>query len=144
VAVTRTTLVDELADTSRALAARGLTIVEGDTRKAREDVNRAAGEAGASLTYRAKGTIAAARVHVFFPGAIGDPMFETSPDGFAWTAVAAVRHDASEGAGDYGYYKTLRYDVPAGRGMSFVRVTLTAPTEIGRVEIEADPLGARK
>jgi hypothetical protein len=144
VAVTRTTLVDELADTSRALAARGLTIVEGDTRKAREDVNRAAGEAGASLTYRARGTIAAARVHVFFPGAIGDPMFETSPDGFAWTAVAAVRHDASEGAGDYGYYKTLRYDVPAGRGMSFVRVTLTAPTEIGRVEIEAEPLGARK
>jgi hypothetical protein len=141
VAVVRLTIVDELADTTRAFAVKGLRLVGDDTRKAKEDLSRAKGEAGASVTYRAAGTIAAARVQAFFPTEVTDPRFETSIDGFTWTPAAAVRHDFSKGAGDYGYYKALRYEVAGGAAQVFLRITLAGPAEIGRVELDTVPPG---
>ena len=52
--------------------------------------------------------------------------------------VSARRHDYSKGAGDYGYFKAVGYDVPIGPGQLFVRITLAGPTEIGRVELDSE------
>jgi hypothetical protein len=130
------TVVDELADFSRTFAHAGLRAITTDTRKAKEDLNRAGGEQGATLTYRTAGPLAAARVQAFFPAEIADPAFETSSDGFTWIAATASRHDFSKGAGDYGYYKAIGYEIAVAPGQAFLRLTLATRTEIGRVELD--------
>jgi hypothetical protein len=144
VAAALTTIVDELGDMTRTFAVHGLRIVSDNTRKAREDLGRAAGGAGASLTYRVAGTLAAARVRAYFPGQVSDPRFETSVDGFTWRPATVARQDHSKGAGDYGYYKALRYDVAAGPGQVLLRITLGGPAEIGRVELDTAPPGSSR
>jgi mannan endo-1,4-beta-mannosidase len=144
VAVTRLVTVDELSDFTKTFARSGaLTLVSTSTRKAKEDMHRAAGDAGATLVYRAHGPLAAARLRAFFSAEAADPTFETSADGFSWTRADATRRDFSKGAGDYGYYKALSYAIAAPHGATFLRVTLTGPTEVGRVELEIAPDGTR-
>ena len=52
-----------------------------DTRKAKEDAQRAAGNAGDALIYRLPTAIKGFRVFVFFPEDVADPKFSISADG---------------------------------------------------------------
>jgi mannan endo-1,4-beta-mannosidase len=137
VTVTHATLVDELADFSKTDARQGsLTISLHDSRKAKEDVARAAGSAGDALVYKLPTAIEGFRVFTFFPGEVADLKFSVSDDGQTYRDVSAGRTDYFSGAGDYNYWKPVLYHAEnAGGAGKFLKIELTGATQIGRVEI---------
>jgi hypothetical protein len=137
VTVTHATLVDELADFSKTYARQGgLAISMHDSRKAKEDVARAAGSAGDALVYKLTASIDGFRVFTFFPGEVADLKFSVSDDGQTYREVPAGRSDYFSGAGDYNYWKPVLYHADNIGGLGkFLRIELTGETQIGRVEI---------
>ena len=137
VAVTHATLVDELADFSKTQARQGGVVISlHDSRKAKEDVARAAGSAGDALVYKLPTAIEGFRVFTFFPGAVADLKFSVSDDGQTYREIPASRTDYFSGAGDYNYWKPVLYHAEDVSGQEkFLKIELTGEAQIGRVEI---------
>ena len=107
-----------------------------DCRKVKEDAHRAAGMAGDNLVYQLPMAVEGFRVFAFFPGDIADLKFAVSTDGQEYHDVAAGKKVYFTGAGDYGYWKPVLYQLRGiGSRGRFLRIELTGKTQIGRVEI---------
>ncbi len=137
VTVTHDTLVDDLADFSKIFAREGnLEIKTRDCRKAKEDVDRAAGKAGDALIYKLPTSIESFRVFAFFPGEVADLKFSISDDGRTYHDLSADRNEYFSGAGDYDYWKPVLYHAGNVSGAGkFLKIEMTGETQIGRVEI---------
>jgi len=137
VKVKRATFVDELADLKQVNAVEGnVEIKMRDTRKAKEDAQRAAGNAGDALIYQLPTAIKGFRVFVFFPQDVADPKFSISADGRNYHDLKAGRQDYFQGPGDYNYWRPVLYHAEQlGGDGKFLRIELTGETQIGRVEI---------
>jgi hypothetical protein len=137
VAVTHATLVDELADFSKTSAHSGtLRLETHDSRKAKEDATRAAGNAGDSLTYQLPAAIEGFRVFVFFPNDVANLEFSISSDGQNFKTIKADRQDHLVGVNDYGYWKPAIFYLDNLKGDAAVlKIGLTGETQIARVEI---------
>jgi mannan endo-1,4-beta-mannosidase len=131
------TLVDNLADFSKVQARQGNWEIKArDSRKAKEDVNRAAGSAGEALVYKLPTAIEGFRVFTFFSGTVADPKFSISDDGRTYRDVPAGRTGYFAGAGDYAYWQPVLYHAENTNGSGkFLKIELTGQTQIGRVEI---------
>jgi hypothetical protein len=138
VTATLATLVDELADFSKVHAKQGeLEIKSRDCRQAAEDAHRAGGKAGSALSYWLPGEIPGFKVFAFFPGEVADFKFSVSPDGQTFTEVPAKKQAYFKGAGDYGYWKPVLYEVSsAPAGSRFLKIEFTGEAQISRVEIQ--------
>jgi len=138
VKVTHATLVDELRDFSLIHARTGvLEIQTRDCRKAKEDAHRLAGQAGSEISYRLPAPIRSCRLDAFFPGDVADFRFLVSTDGQKnYTVVPATRQPYFSGAGDYGYWKPVRYEcrVPDKKSR-FLMIQFQGEAQIGRLEI---------
>jgi hypothetical protein len=132
------TRVDELADFARTHSRSGSWEIKSrDCRAAMEDAHRAAGTTGDTLVYQVPKPLQAAAVWVFFPKALTDPRFSVSADGLRYRNVPAARQDFPHGAGDYGYWRRAIYRVAGtGREDRWLRIELTAETQISRVEMQ--------
>ena len=137
VLVTHATLVDELADFSKVHAKQGeLEIKSRDCRQAAEDAPRAGGKPGSELTYRVPGEVKEFKVFAFFPREVADLKFSVSADGRAFKEVPAKKQGYFKGAGDYGYWKPVLYEVLAAPGGSrFLKIEFTGEAQVSRVEI---------
>jgi len=137
VEVTYATLVDELADFTKTSAHSGaMTIQTHDSRNAREDATRAAGNAGDTLIYQLPTAIESFCVFAFFPKDVADLKFFVSTDGKIYHEMKAGRQDYFQGAGDYNYWKPVLFQAThPGSDKKFLKIELTGETQIGRVEI---------
>ena len=135
--VKRATFVDELADLKKVSVVQGnLEIKTRDTRKAKEDAQRAAGNAGDALIYQLPTAIKGFRVFVFFPQDNADPKFAISADGRNYHDLKAGQQDYYQGPGDYNYWRPVLYHAEQlGGDGKFLKIELTGETQIGRVEI---------
>lgn len=141
VKVTTETLVDELADFSKVHRVVGtISLQTRDTRKAKEDANRAAGIRGDALVYSLPGAVRGFRVYALFPGAVSDLKFSVSKDGMVFRRVDATSESYSQGAGDYNYWSPVLYRGDGIDGAEkYFMVELTGSAQIGRVEITHEP-----
>jgi hypothetical protein len=141
VKVPQVTFVDELADLKKTSAVQGnLAITMRDSRKAKEDAQRAAGNAGDALTYELPNSVEGFRVFAFFPKDVADLKFSISADGRNVQEVKASKEIYFDGAGDYGYWKPVLYHAEKiEAGGTFLKIELTGETQIGRVEIVHAP-----
>jgi len=136
VRVKNATLVDELADFSRAQDHQGnWRIATHDCRSAKEDASRAAGQAGNTLTYQLPNAVNGFQVSAFFPQEESDIKFSVSDDGQTFQPVAADKVNYFTAAGDYGYWKPVLFHAENVSGGKFLRLELTSDAQIGRVEI---------
>jgi hypothetical protein len=137
VKVAQVTFVDQLADLKKAGAVQGaLTTTLRDSRKAKEDAQRAAGSAGDALIYRLPNRVEGFRVFAFFPSDVADLKFSISADGKNFRDVTAAKENYYAGAGDYDYWKPVLYHAEkTGVNGKFLKIELTGETQIGRVEI---------
>jgi len=137
VAVTHTTLVDELADFSKVHARQGeIGITTRNDRKAKEDAHRAAGNAGDALIYELPTSIEGFRVFTFFPHNVADLKCSISDDGQTYQDIPAGKDVYFSGAGDYGFWEPVLYHAGnIGGDAKFLKIELTGETQIGRVEI---------
>jgi hypothetical protein len=141
VKVALATLVDELADFTRTSAHQGTIRLEThDSRQAKEDATRAAGNAGDSMTYQLPTAIEGFRVFAFFPNDVADLEFSISPDGQNFQALKADKQEYFQGAGDYGYWKSAIFHAEHIKDdAKFLKIGLMGETQIGRVEIIHEP-----
>jgi hypothetical protein len=139
--VATATFVDELADLKKTGGVQGnLTIAVRDSRKAKEDAQRAAGNAGDALVYQLPNPVEGFRVFAFFPNDVADLQFSISADGQNFQEVKAGKEDYYAGAGDYDYWKPVLYHAERiGTVGEFLKIELTGATQIGRVEIVHAP-----
>ena len=135
--VTCAALVDELADFSKVHAKQGeLEIKSHDCRQVAEDAHRAGGKAGSALIYQVPGDLQSFAVSAFFPGDVADFKFSVSPDGQSYTEVLATKRGYFKGAGDYGYWKPVLYDVARSpAGSRFLRIEFTGEAQVSKVYI---------
>jgi hypothetical protein len=135
--VTQATLVDELADLKKVNTVQGkVEIKTRDSRKAKEDAQRAAGNAGDALIYQLPTAIKGFRVFVFFPEFVADPKFAISADGRNYHDVKAGEQEYFQGPGDYNYWRPVLYHAEySGGDGKFLKIELTGETQVGRVEI---------
>jgi hypothetical protein len=135
--VTQATFVDEMADLKKTSAVQGnITIKINDSRKAKEDAQRAAGNAGDALVYQLPASVEGFRVFAFFPTNVADMKFSLSTDGQNFQEVKAGSNIYFAGAGDYNYWKPALYHAEKiTAGGTFLKIELTGATQIGRVEI---------
>jgi hypothetical protein len=137
VKVTHATFVDELADLKKVSAVQGkMEIKMRDSRKAKEDAQRAAGNSGDTLTYQLPTAIRSFRVFVFFPQDVADLKLAISDDGRNYRDLKADKQDYFQGAGDYNYWEPVLYHAEhLGGDGKFLKIEMTGETQIGRVEI---------
>src|SRR5262245_58273554 len=146
-------MVDELADLTRVYQQQGkLEIQTRDCRKAKEDAHRVAGKSGDALIYRLPGEIGIVEVFAFFPRDVADLKFSFSSDGRSYVDITALRDSYFHGAGDYDYWKPVRYLAVRSQswgpssvtGADYLKIELTGETQIGRVEIGTSQLRVRR
>jgi hypothetical protein len=137
VKIAQATLVDELADLKKAAVVQGnLVIKMNDSRKGKEDAQRAAGNAGDALTYQLPAAIKGFRVFAYFPNDVTGLKFSISADGQTFHEVKAAGENYYAGAGDYNYWKPVLYQSEKiGGAAKFLKIELTGETQVGRVEI---------
>ena len=130
------TLVDELADFSKTKAQQGgWQIANRDCRVVREDVYRAAGVSGDSLTYQLPADVTSVRAFAYFPKTVNAVKFYLSADGESFHEVAVQTEPDFHGEGDYGYWKPVLFHAENLSGGKFFKIELTGETQIGRIEI---------
>lgn len=136
VRVKESTLVDELSDFAKLQSKTGdWKIATHDSRSAKEDAARAAGAAGATLTYQLPTAITSFRVSVFFPGAENDLHFSVRDSDGIFRAFTVQKESYFHGAGEYGYWKPILFHAEKLSGGTVLKIELTGETQIGRVEI---------
>jgi hypothetical protein len=137
VKVSHATLVDELADLKKVRSVQGsVAIKTNESRLAKEDAHRAAGNAGDSLTYQLPAPVRGFRVFAFFPHDVTDLKISISADGHNFQAAKADKNEYFLGEKDYHYWKPVLYhaDHVGGTG-KFLKIEMAGETQIGRVEI---------
>jgi hypothetical protein len=118
-----------------------LTIQVIDSRKAKEDARRMAGNAGDALIYQIPNPVAGFRVFAFFPKAVADLKLSISTDGKTFQDVKAAADNYHAGAGDYDYWQPVLFHAEKiGTAGKFLKIELTGETQIGRVEISHAPV----
>ncbi|HWP41730.1 MAG TPA: hypothetical protein VNO14_00745 [Blastocatellia bacterium] len=131
-------IVDEMRDMSRIFASGGSLAIESrEPRKAKEDIHRLRGSKGDWLVYRTLNPLRSATVRGFFEREVADFEFLVSADGVDFTPVQAARRDHFKGAGDYGYWKPVTFeiaDLPSGR--YFLKLVFNTDAQISNVEVE--------
>jgi hypothetical protein len=136
VTVHHLTLVDEMGDFSLMHRREGVRLETGDTRRAKEDVDRVVGSEGASIVYRTPQPVRTCQVYAFFPKRVTDLRFSLSSDGRAFQETAARRRDFFSGEGEYGYFKPVLYTIkPRSADSRFIRIEFGGETQISRVKI---------
>jgi hypothetical protein len=129
-------LVDEMRDFSLMHQHTGITLETGNTRKAKEDMDRVKGDRGASIVYETLQPIRTCKVYAFFPKEVKPFRFDLSSNGRTYAQVPAARRDYFSGGGEYGYFKPVSFEVaPNGRDSRFIKIEFAAQAEISRVEI---------
>jgi len=140
VTVTQVTRVDELSDLENADVHGNLTIKTDNSRKAKEDAERAAGNAGDALTYALPNLVKGFRVFAYFPTNVADLKFSISKDGKNFQEVKTLRENYYAGSGDYDYWKPVLYHAEnIGAAGYYLKIELAGETQIGRVEIIRAP-----
>jgi hypothetical protein len=73
----------------------------------------------------------------FFPGEAVDFRFLVSSDGQNYSPVPAPQQAFFSGAGDYGYWKAMRYACqPSERNARFLKIEFQTEAQISRGEID--------
>lgn len=134
VMVKHLTLVDEMRDFSLVAQHTAVTPETGQTRNAKEDMDRMKGGSGASLIYELPATIQTCIVYAFLPKELADFRFQVSSDGQTWQTIEARRKDFFSGEGQYEYFKPVRYRADTRQGQ-FIKITFTGEAQISRIEI---------
>jgi len=130
------TLVDEMKNFDLMRTHSGVALETGNTRQAKEDLDRVAGNGRASIVYETPEAMGTCRVCAFFPGAVADLHFYASSDGQRYRKVPAQRHDYFGGEGEYGYFKPVMFEAALDRIEGrFLKIEFTGLTQISRVEI---------
>jgi hypothetical protein len=137
VLVKHATLVDEMMDFSRVAERHGtLEIKSRDCRQAKEDAHRLAGQSGSVVVYHVAEPIQTVKLDAFFPTAVADFRLAVSEDGRNYASLSAERTVYDSGAGDYGYWKSARFQARvASSGARFLKVEFAAEAQIFRLEI---------
>jgi hypothetical protein len=114
-----------------------LEIKNRDTRKAKEDMHRLAGQAGSALVYKLDGSVLSFRLDAFFIKEVKDFAFSVSADGKEFSPVKAQSQTIFAGEGDYGYWQPVRFtgEVPKA-GAHYLKIEFAAPAQISRTEIK--------
>jgi mannan endo-1,4-beta-mannosidase len=128
VSVTTQMLVDECGNLKSLSASEGgVTVRDSNARLTKEDAERFALPAGASITYRVDGPIRGWRVYGFAPNDDLEIAVTASSDGHSFQPLAAERRSYSSGRGDYGYLAPVLYK---GNGLTakaeYLRITVPA------------------
>ncbi len=139
VAVRNRTIIDDMQNFNRAYRYNGKFSLETlDSRKAKEDAHRIACTAGSSITYQLAGQLQVCQVDAFFPDQVTDLRFSVSEKGSEFKTVPANKLTFFGGAGDYDYWKPVRFEATPGPEPSSARllkIEFTGPVQIGRVAI---------
>ena len=140
VKVTAATLLDEMMDFSQMFARQGaLEFQSRDTRKAKEDMHRLAGQPGSALVYKLDGSLQAFRLDAFFMKEVKDFAFSISADGKEFRPVQAQRQIYFSGEGDYGYWQPVRYSCNLQQpGALYLKIEFAVAAQISRAEIKFD------
>lgn len=132
----RKTLVDEMKDSSNIARHNNISLQTGDTRKAKEDMDRIKGTPGSFVIYELPDTVVSVKVFSFFPNRVSDFKFAVSADNGEFEPVKLMRRDFFKGEGEYGYWKPVLYQGRlASDGGRFLRIEFAAEAQISRVEI---------
>lgn len=137
ISVTYRTLVDELGDLKKADEIQGHIVIKtNQSRSAKEDAHRAAGNSGDALIYRLPTSVQGFRVFAFFPNDVTDLKFSVSADGQNYHEVKAGKNEYVQNDRDYHYWKPVLYHAETlGQDGKFLKIDMTGETQIGRVEI---------
>ena len=130
------TLVDEMRDFSLMHEQSGVALETGNTRNAKEDMDRVKADSGASIVYQTPRPVDVCRVYAFVSQDTASLEFQRSSDGRTYTEAPAQRHDYFSGEGEYGYFEPVLFEVHAtGSDRRFLRIVFTGPVQISRVEL---------
>jgi len=130
------TLVDEVRDFSRMHVHEDVALETGNTRNAKEDMDRVKGQHGASIVYETAQAIGTCKAFAFLSKDEASLSFQQSADGRTWTQAPAQRHDYFSGEGEYGYFKPVLYKVqPKGAESRFIKIDFGGEVQISRVEM---------
>lgn len=133
-------VVDEMADDTHWHRRAGtLEFRRREARKAKEDIHRLAGEQGSTIVYRLPGTLRSCTIEAFLPQAGTDVRFAVSADDQAYVDLEPTRQAYFVGAGDYGYWTPVRYQVTSAVGRArYLRLEFGGRAEVARIEIQSD------
>ncbi|MBN2024403.1 MAG: cellulase family glycosylhydrolase [Pirellulales bacterium] len=142
VKVAHRSIVDELCDGALLHSKQGSpSFVSADARKAKEDVHRLAMRPGDAVDYKTDGPLVGATVWAFYPRDVRDVRLLVSSDGERFAVVTPERDAYYGGAGEYGYYKPVRYRLaklpPDAR---YLRIEPASRVELARVELRHGPV----
>lgn len=139
ISVRNRTIVDDMTDPLKLYEYKGtVTVQTHDCRKAKEDAHRLAGSAGCALIYNLPGALERCRLDAFFPGAVADFRVSLSANGVEYFPLPLESTPFFAGAGDYDYWKNVRYEtksVPARSEARILKIEFTGEAQIGRVEL---------
>ena len=131
--------MDELGDFSKMQAhSDGWKLADRECRSAKEDAQRAAGNAGDILVYQLPSPVKSFHVYTFFPKAESNVKFSVSEDGRNFHDVTAQKEIYFHGAGEYGYWRPVLFQAENIANGTFLKLELTGETQIGRIEIIHD------
>ena len=132
------TLVDEMRDGSLMGHRRGVALETGETRRAKEDMDRVKGERGAVIAYNTPEPIKTCRVYAFFPQK-GVPLaigIGQSSDGQIYEGVRAESHRYFSGEGEYGYFWPVLFETKLDAAdKRHIVIRFLGEAQISRVEI---------
>ncbi|MDZ7373900.1 MAG: hypothetical protein ONB23_07995 [candidate division KSB1 bacterium] len=137
VKTTHLTLVDELADLQRIFQVGGkLQLEVFDCRLYKEDLHRAAMEAGSWIRYWVPGEVRAVRVHAFCEADSLPLRIHVSPDGQQYRPTVLSVTRLPMNTRDYPYRTPVQVETAVQEGgQHFVEVKATGSVQLGRVEI---------
>jgi mannan endo-1,4-beta-mannosidase len=130
------TLVDELADFDKVQSKVGdWSLTTQNCRAAKEDAQRASGNAPDMLLYQLPSAIKSFAVFAFFPRDENDVKCSVSDDGETFREIPTRKEVYFQGAGEYGYWKPVEFHAENVMGGRYLKIELTGETQIGRIEI---------
>ena len=136
-------LVDEMSDQSRLAYTEGtIATRSSDERRVQEDIHRLEISPGASITYKAEGSIREAKLWLFAESDDQPIDLADSPDGEQWFPCSVERQTAPPpSTGDYAYLRPILLTVEADRGdAKLLRIRVpegggSSPVQVSRVEL---------
>ncbi|MDA3816631.1 MAG: hypothetical protein PF486_04580 [Prolixibacteraceae bacterium] len=130
-------LVDNMKNFGRMYyCTRGITISTANDRKFKEDMYRLNGKEGDEIIYYVPGYIKHVKINSFCQEDMTNLSFELSINGDEFEEVEASRTSYGSGAGAYGYWVPLSYQMAVNVEAQFLKVKINAETELSRLELE--------
>ncbi len=129
-------LVDEMRNFDSMSTHAGIALETGNTRQAKEDLDRVVGNGRATIVYETPKPLRRCEISAFFPMAVADLQLSVSSDGLHYRRVPVERTDYFGGEGEYGYFKPVLFTAALDTIESrFLKIEFTGLTQISRVEI---------